>query len=515
MKGFFQFLRDIKIKYKLGLIFAVMIYITVNSWFLSFTSISDVQDSFLKLSNEAIPTLEATISMKDNIERSYIAAYDYILTGNQDSKQRYEDRFKDAISNELDLFEVGFTEEDFEFTQDFNDQLISVNNNLDALVAEYEKDPNAHHTAGLDAKLNEANEAKNTFLGFVDNEISRKVTEEIDSANSQIEKTANRITLYLIIVLAATVLIIIFLIIFLSSNITRPINKLIKAAELFGKGDFIQVEVKRNDELGVFANTFNKMAVDIDKTQKALARELEKTKELDAMKSEFVSFAAHQLRTPMSGVRWTIDMFESGDLGKMTAEQNKFLGRAKENTDRMVKLIDSLLRITEIEQQEFQYDFKKVDYLKIVKEVIAELANQSEKREIKVSVQMEKGLKTELTLDAEKIKMLLSNLIDNAIKYSHPKGEVIITLEKNGNFLLTKVIDEGLGIPEAAKKKIFTKFFRADNILKYETQGAGLGVYIAKDIVDKHHGNIGFESEENKGTTFYFTLPYVRKTKTG
>ena len=151
------------------MIFAIMIYITVNSWFLSFTSMSDVQESFLKLSNEAIPTLEATISMKDNIERSYLAAYDYMLTGNSESKQKYEDHFKNAISDELDLFEVGFTEEDFEFTQDFNEQLINVNSKLDALVQNPDE---------LDVKLQEANEAKDNFLSFVDNEISKKSHEQ-------------------------------------------------------------------------------------------------------------------------------------------------------------------------------------------------------------------------------------------------------------------------------------------------------------------------------------------------
>lgn len=513
MKGIIQFLRDIKIKYKLFLIFAVMVYITVNSWLLSFTSITDVQESFMKLSDEAIPTLEATIAMKDSIERSYLSAYDYILTGNPESKRAYEEGFKEAISHELDLFEVGFTEEDFEFTQDFNDQLISVKASLDGLVREYEHDPSGQGPARLNASLDEASSAKNGFLDFVDNEISKKVTGEISEAKASIDKTADRITLYLVIVLAVTVLIVVFLIVFLSTNVTRPINKLTKAAKLFGKGEFIQVEVKRNDELGVLGNTFNKMAVDIDRTQKALARELEKTKQLDKMKSEFVSFAAHQLRTPMAGVRWVINMFESGDLGRMTKEQKKFLGRAKDNTDRMVKLIDSLLRITEIERQEFQYEFKTEDYLELVKEVVAELANQAEKRGIEVNVKMEKGLKTDLPVDREKMKMALTNLLDNAIKYSHPKGEVDITLEKDGDYLLTRITDRGLGIPEKAKSKIFTKFFRADNILKYETQGAGLGTYIAKDIVEKHHGEIGFESEENKGTTFYFTLPYVRKKK--
>ena len=514
MKGIFSFLRDIKIKYKLFLIFAIMIYIMANSWFLSFTSISDVQASFYKLQSEALPTLNATIDMRDNLERSFLAAYDYILTGNPDSKTEYEEKFQQAILAELDLFEVGFTEEDFEFTQDFNDQLVNINTQLDALISTYEANPTPNNSE-VDNKLKEANQTKDEFLNFVDLQITQKVNEEVNSANEEIEQTANRITIYLFVVLGATVLIIIFLIIFIGSSITRPINKLIKAAQKFGKGEFIQVDVKRNDELGVFANTFNKMAVDIDRTHKALEKELEKTKQLDKMKSEFVAFAAHQLRTPMSGVRWVVNMFIDGDLGKVTEEQKKFLGRAQENTNRMVKLIDSLLRITEIEKEEFQYSFKKTDYLKIVKEVVNELQDQAEKKNITVNIQKEKGLVTEIQIDVEKIKMALTNLVDNAIKYSHPKGNVVITLSKDGNFLLTSVTDEGLGIPKAVQNKIFTKFFRADNVLKYETQGAGLGTYIAQDIVNKHFGKIWFESAENKGTTFFFTLPYVHKKKIG
>ncbi|MBU0671343.1 HAMP domain-containing protein [Patescibacteria group bacterium] len=508
MKKIFQFLRDIKIKYKLFLIFGLLIYILINSWILSFTTVSDVEDSFLELESKAFPTLEATISLKDNLERSFTAVYDYILTNDPANKEVYDKNFQEAILDELTLFEVGYTEEDFEFTQSFNDQLVNINNQLDELIVAYEANSDSPE---VNAKIKETIQTKEDFNKFIDTEISQKVSNEIQTASNNIGNTAERITLYLFIVLGGVVIIVILLVIFISTNITRPINKLIHAAREFGKGNLTPVNLKRKDELGEFADTFNKMAVNINKTQKALEVELEKTKELDKQKSEFVSFAAHQLRTPMAGIKWVINMFYSGEFGKMNADQKHFLGRAVENSDRMIKLINSLLDITQIEEQKFQYKFEKHDYLSLVKEVIKEQDHEAQKRDVSVIIKKEKDLKSEMVMDIEKLKMSLTNLIDNAIKYSNKNGKVEILIEKKGSMLHTEIRDYGLGIPKKEQEKMFTKFFRGNNVLKMETQGSGLGVFIAKDIIDKHGGKISFTSEENKGTTFFIDLPYSQK----
>ncbi|MFH1536561.1 MAG: ATP-binding protein [Patescibacteria group bacterium] len=508
MKNFFNFLKDIKIKYKLIFIFTLLLYILANSWFLSFTTISDVEQSFSELEEKSLPTLEATITLKDKLEESFFAVYDYILTGDTASKDLYNIAFKQAIEAEITLFEVGYTEEDFEFVQSFNEQLVNINTELDNLIQTYEQDPNSDE---VDQKLESVISTKNDFMLFVDSELSAKVSQEIQDSNEKISQTADRITIYLVIVLSGIVIIVIFLIIFIRSNITKPINKLIEAAEEFGKGNFVKIDLKRKDEIGVFSETFNRMGRDINRTHEELKTELTKTKELDKQKSEFLSIAAHQLRTPMAGIKWVINMVHQGDMGKVTKEQKHFLSRALENSERMIRLINDLLDITSLEEQKFQYKFEKCDLYQMIKTIIEENNEVIIKKKLDVGVKRTKELKTEIACDSKKLKIAIINLIENAIKYSSPKGHIDITVEESNKLLLIKIKDDGIGIPEKQKNYVFTKFFRGKNVMKVETEGSGLGLYLAKDIINKHDGNIWFESKEDMGTTFFVTLPYIHK----
>lgn len=509
LKKIYQSLRDAKITYKLFIIFAIFSYILINSWFFSYATAKDAQASYQKLENYTLPSLLAANELKDSLHTSLLAVYDYASTGNVESKKLYQAEYYNVSSSSIKLFELAETQEDLQFTSDFIEgQINKIKLASDKLIANYEANPS---NPEIKNNLQELSNLRGEFNKFLEQKITLQAQKQVQDASLNIQQQVNRITYYLIMVIFAVLIIVIFLIFFIANDITKPLKTLTTAAKQFGRGNFTEVKIHRHDELGLFAQTFNTMAKDISATQKALHEELDKTKALDQQKSEFLSIAAHQLRTPMSGLRWLMRMSLDGDLGKLNAEQQHHWQNGLQNTERMIKLINDLLDITKIQQQKFQYNFTQNNIQEILTEVLALLKTKQEVKKLQINLTTSGNLPL-IKCDKEKIKIALTNLLDNAIKYSPEKTSIEINLSIEKNNLQIIIIDHGYGIPKDQQKQIFSKFFRGSNILKIETDletiGTGLGLYIVKDIITKHDGKIWFESVENKGTKFYITLPF-------
>jgi PAS domain S-box-containing protein len=238
-------------------------------------------------------------------------------------------------------------------------------------------------------------------------------------------------------------------------------------------------------------------------------RDITREKRIDKLKTEFVSIAAHQLRTPLSAIKWTLKMILEGDLGQLSKEQEEFLSKTYISNERMIRLVNDLLDVTRIEEGRFLYNLKKKDIRTLVKKVIASSKERAERKGVELRL---KGFNKEvpnILVDVEKISLVFQNLLDNAIHYTGSGGYIEISLkyQKEDNQLLFSFKDTGIGIPKDQHKRVFSKFFRGANAIKTETEGTGLGLFISKNIVDAHGGKIWFESKENQGTTFYFTLP--------
>lgn len=482
-----------------------MIFLILNSWAFTFTTVLDFRDSFAEIKEYSLPSVVTTSELKDHLHIALLSVYNYVATGDVDSKTTYENEFTAAIQTEYELFQLSQSATDFAFTQQFNEKLLAVYTAADELVSLYEADSDDPAVA---QKLTELNTLRDNFNAFLQTEITSQISSQIEEANTNITDTVQSIQYYLIGVALLIVLIIIFSIRFISSNITKPVSRLTKAAEAFGKGKFYKVDIERRDELGLFAQTFNRMGTDIQASQAALEEELAKTKELDRQKSEFLSIAAHQLRTPMAGIRWASQMIYDGDMGKLNEEQKHHLGNALDNMTRMVNLINDLLDVTKIEEQKFNYKFEKHNLVSLVREQMNQLSGLAKENNITVELTAVPTDDITAQVDKEKISLAINNLIDNAIKYSHKDGTVEIHLEGMASGIAGYVRDHGLGIPKKSQAEVFTKFFRGSNILKVVTEGSGLGLFLVRDIIMKHDGSIRFESEENVGTTFYFTLPY-------
>jgi signal transduction histidine kinase len=172
----------------------------------------------------------------------------------------------------------------------------------------------------------------------------------------------------------------------------------------------------------------------------------------------------------------------------------------------MLELVDELLIVSKIEQGVLILRKKEVDFKKIVEDLISQFKFYAIASNVEIRFHPEDNLPT-VFIDPSQVKLIVENLIDNAIRYTKEKGSVEIRLEKKEKYVLFSIKDSGVGIPEEDKKYIFQKFFRAENILREQTRGSGLGLFVVKSIVENSGGKIWFESKEGKGTIFYFTLP--------
>jgi signal transduction histidine kinase len=235
----------------------------------------------------------------------------------------------------------------------------------------------------------------------------------------------------------------------------------------------------------------------------------DKLLQANKMKTEFIRIASHQLRTPLSSLRWANDLLMQGGIVKPTHEQTEYLAIIKDSNQRMLKLINDLLDVTKIEMGNLPLELKPVDIKKVVQDVFADLGIMARAKNVTLNSNIPDNLPPALS-DQEKCKMIFSNLLDNSIKYSKGKGTINVFAQQTGDFIQVSVSDQGVGIPRAQQKNIFQKFFRSDNAMKHETVGTGLGLFIVKAIVEANKGQIWFESEENQGTTFYFKIPIAK-----
>ncbi|HVQ44146.1 MAG TPA: ATP-binding protein [Candidatus Saccharimonadia bacterium] len=230
-------------------------------------------------------------------------------------------------------------------------------------------------------------------------------------------------------------------------------------------------------------------------------------KELDRAKDEFISMASHQLRTPLTTIKGYLSMMQEGDAGKLTKAQQEFVGYAFSSSERMVNLISDLLNVSRLSAGRFLIQTKPTDMVQMIRDEVRQLNNHATTKGIKLIFEPPPEPLPPAEIDDNKTRQVVMNFIDNAIYYTS-QGEVRVMLEQSGDRVRLEVRDTGIGVPEAAKKKLFSKFFRADNAQIVRPDGTGLGLYLAKRVVEDQGGTIIFNSVEGRGSTFGFELPF-------
>ncbi len=238
-------------------------------------------------------------------------------------------------------------------------------------------------------------------------------------------------------------------------------------------------------------------------------RDITQERAIDKAKTEFVSLASHQLKTPLSAVNWYTEMLMDQDVGPINERQQEFLKEILEGNQRMVKLVNSLLNVSRIDMGTLSISPEPVDLVEITESMLTELQYGIKTKELKIIKRYEPKF-PKINLDPSLMRIVIQNLLSNAVKYTREGGLIEIEIKKQDAktaYMLVK--DNGYGIPTAEQPNIFKKLFRADNVKSKKVEGTGLGLYVAKAVIEAFEGKIWFESEENMGSKFYFTLPLV------
>lgn len=244
---------------------------------------------------------------------------------------------------------------------------------------------------------------------------------------------------------------------------------------------------------------------------KNLQEENEKLKELASVKADTVSVSVHQIRTSLSALKWIIKMFLDGDLGKMTPEQESLLRKAYEGNERAISIASELLLMNKTADiLEKEYEFTKVEIVGLIESIIFDFSGEAHTKGIEVIFLKPDTKERFVKADKEKLRVVLQNLIENSIKYSDMHGKVFITLKEEKDTIQISVKNKGVTISKEGTDKIFEKFYRDPEAQKKEKVGSGIGLFTTKKIVETSGGKIWFISEEEEGTTFFFTMPIFK-----
>lgn len=237
-------------------------------------------------------------------------------------------------------------------------------------------------------------------------------------------------------------------------------------------------------------------------------QDVTKKRELEQMKENFLTVVAHQLRTPLGSMRWGIELLESEDVGVLPEEAKTVIGELRQNSERIVEVVDGLLKVSNIGGAEKQEPREVCDLAVLAEEVVATMTEKAQKKSIAINLDLPRRPLPPLFLIRKHATEIIENLISNALRYGREQGSVWVTLTTDKDAIVLSVRDDGIGIPDADKTKIFSKFFRASNAVHAFTDASGLGLALIKSHVEEVGGTISFESEENVGTTFIVRFPF-------
>jgi len=250
-----------------------------------------------------------------------------------------------------------------------------------------------------------------------------------------------------------------------------------------------------------------------------ITRSFEQLAEANRLKTEFINIVSHQLRSPLTNLKWGLD-FLMGEGAARNQQETGYFHILNENIGRMHELVNDLLTVSRVEQGTFPFQEKEFELQDVIDQVLLEFQSASQASNVDVKIEGKRVPK--LYNDPSLVRHVLGNLIDNAIRYAwkdseatsqgkRERNQLVIRLSDQGSSVRVELQDNGVGIPQEDQKYIFQKFFRSSNAVRRQTEGSGLGLFIVKSLLEKVGGQIGFKSEENKGSTFWFTLPYGTK----
>lgn len=317
-------------------------------------------------------------------------------------------------------------------------------------------------------------------------------------SRQEVLSTQSRAAIVLAVLITLSVLFIIAAVVWLGRTILLSLRKLSAGTAIIGSGQLdYRIKLKTHDELGALAKDFNAMAG--------------KLQQLDRAKSEFVTVASHQLRTPLTVLRWLSSALLSEDSKNLNSKQKKYAQQIYDNNQKLIDLVNALLTVGGIELGTLPMRLQPVDPAAVIERALSSVSGKIAKKKLTVSTNYATQT-PEIIADPQLLQVVIENLLTNAIAYS-PYGKTINLHVKNETkYVVFEVHDEGQGINEAQKDQVFTKFYRGETARDHAPDGSGLGLYIVKGLVEMMGGKIWFDSSAQAGTTIYVQLPVKRNS---
>lgn len=298
--------------------------------------------------------------------------------------------------------------------------------------------------------------------------------------------------------LAATLIFLVFIVV--GHFIARPTRAVTHAMQVFAEKNE-RVETTNSwapTEVRILTSTFDSLTKKVEDVHRH-------DMEISRIKSDFISTAAHQLRTPLTGIRWALEALQ---MEQLTESQKTLVANAAEKSKQLVSVVGTLLDIGSIESGKYKYVFKKTPIYRLVEDVVSDFIQAATIAKVSLVFEKVSNESPFVTIDIERIRWVLNNLIENAIRYTPEGGSVRVTVEAAAGYAFVRVRDTGIGISAEDQANIFQRFYRAQNAVTKQNEGSGLGLYIARTIANDHKGDLNFVSNENgAGTTFTLSLP--------
>ncbi|WP_172890909.1 sensor histidine kinase [Aneurinibacillus soli] len=501
---------SIRLKFLSGFM-AVLVFTAIGMYVMNLQLLRVVKDNDHML-NQSIPRLATQLQVKSTIMERINFVMLYVTTGNKEFRDRFYET-SDRAQLLMQQLKANSSPDERKEIESFiihseDWELIL----RDKVIPVYERQ---NTKDAIDTLNGEAQPIAARLMEEVE-QMSQHRADQITRINQAMLGEAWKSVTVSYMIIASTLLLAFLFALYMSRVMTRPVFSLLHGVRKMEQGDFsAQVQAETRDELGELSEAFNRMTVNISglieelrQTNERLQEESMRAQESTRMKSEFLANMSHELRTPLTGIIGFAELLYEEAGGVLAPTQKEFTGNIIDAGEHLLSMIDDILDMTKIEAGKYELEMSCFDMKDLIDSALVMMKPKAQQARIELASHMPDD-SCPVIADETRIRQVLLNLLNNAIKFSLPDRRIEVALAYDEYELTVRVIDEGIGIANDKLEKIFEQFYQNDGRLERKYEGAGLGLSLSRQLIELHKGILTVESEEHAGSTFSFVIPLV------